>query len=221
MKERKKVGKDWARVRTLPHFVVRPAPSRLCSSFDSEIDNSALKISGYLTLVDLPQLFTPPQAAELVQEILKWLSSMFHWVNVYQTFLSSCTNSCTALLPTQCHIVIVHIHGGGPGCHIGMISPHLFGFRNLFSVPVNAFAKHRLYRFEADSRYTVTCSKCREQNVLSDVLQRRKGLQQLSTLVVSNLLVCYHLLMTPHHGSYMFWVLSSLTNKSPQVVSFK
>lgn len=44
-----KVGKDSAGVRTLPHFVVRPTLTRLCSNFDSEIDNYALKSAGYYT----------------------------------------------------------------------------------------------------------------------------------------------------------------------------
>lgn len=77
-------------------------------------------------------------------------------MNIYQTFLSNCSDSCTVWLPTHCHIVIVHIHGGDPGCHVGMISPHLFGFRNISSVLVKALAKHSLYRSKADSRKTVT-----------------------------------------------------------------
>ncbi len=99
---------------------------------------------------------------------------------MYQTFLSNGTDSCALLLPTHCHIVIVHVHGGDPGCHVGMISPHLFGFKNLSSVLVKALAKHKLYRSEADSRYMVLKKKThiffkhREQNVLSNILRRRK-----------------------------------------------
>lgn len=75
---------------------------------------------------------------------------------MYQTILSNGTDSCTALLPTSCHIVMVHVHGGDPGCHFGMVSPLLFGFRNLSSVLVKALAKHRpLCRSETDSRYMV------------------------------------------------------------------
>lgn len=89
--------------------------------------------------------------------------------------------TCAAFLPTPCHIVIVHVHAGDPECHVGMISPHLFGFRNHSSVLVKALAKHRpLCRSEADSRYVVTKTKKihmlfkhREQNVLSNMPQKK------------------------------------------------
>lgn len=53
--------------------------------------------------------------------------------------LSGC-DFCTVLLPTRCHVVIVHVYGSDPECHVGMISPHLFGFSNLSSVLVKALA---------------------------------------------------------------------------------
>lgn len=86
---------------------------------------------------------------------LEWFRSALHWANVHQTFLSSGTDSCAVLLPTHCHIVIVHVHGGDPGCHVGMISAQLFGFRNLSNMLVKALAKHRRCRSKADRRYVV------------------------------------------------------------------
>lgn len=121
---------------------------------------------------------------------------------MYQTFLSNGTDSCPVLLPTCCHIVIVHVHGGDPGCHVGMISPHLFGFRNLSSVLVKALAKHRLNRSEADSRYVVFFKKKKKHSFQTQGTKcsfkhtAKKEtficLQRLSTTAVPKLWVCDH-----------------------------
>lgn len=109
---------------------------------------------------------------------------------MYQTFLSNGTDSCSALLPTCCHIVIVHVQAGDPGCHVGMISPHLFGFRNLSSVLVKALAKHRpLYRSEADSRYTVFKKNTQFSNTGNKMFSqtyRKEGNVHMSATIVYN-----------------------------------
>ncbi len=67
-------------MRTLPHFVVRPTLTRLCSNFDSEIENYALKSAGSKTFwknVNLPQLLTLPLAAEWVQADLSGFAQSF------------------------------------------------------------------------------------------------------------------------------------------------
>lgn len=38
--------------------------------------------------------------------------------------------SCSILLPTRCHFVIVYVHGGEPECHPDIISPHVLGSKD-------------------------------------------------------------------------------------------
>lgn len=144
---------------------------------------------------------------------LEWFWSMFHRVNVYQAFLSNGTDSRTALLPTHCHIVIVHVHGGDPECHVGMISPLLFGFKNLSSVLVKASAKHRLYRSEADSRCMVTQTfemwgtKCSFKHTAKK--EMFTWLQQLSTTAVWSVTTLKAMSTHDPPSSQVGYVLSS------------
>lgn len=169
--------------------------------------------------MNLPQLLPTSGSTALIR--LEWFP------------LSECVSnisvkwSCAASLPTHCHIVIEHVDGGDPGCHIGMISPHLFGFRNLSSVPVKASAKHRLHRSEADRRSTLTHAsemhgtKCSFRHAAKEKTSLCQ--QQLSAPVVHNLLVCDHFRSNWCTSCRldMFWVLRGSTQNSSEIASFE
>lgn len=102
-----------------------------------------------------------------------------------------------------------------------MISPHLFGFRNISSVLVKALAKHSLYRSKADSRKTVTHTfemqgtKCSLEHNAKDMFI---CLQQLTTMVIpTKSIVC-----SRNPLSQVGYVFSSEQfEQSLEIVSFK